>query len=133
MATKKVLLVGNGARGKTEWAKQAPHQPYIPTQGVEVHPVRSDDGVVRVKLWDCAGMYKYGGLRDGYYINADAALIFADNEKEAIYWAQEVLRVTPNIPIRALALSTNMGHFTRFPAIDKDVVSFSDILSDLFA
>lgn len=50
-----------------------------PTLGVEVHPYRTDGKVFN--LWDCAGKEKLGGLRDGYYINANIALIFHGGEE----------------------------------------------------
>lgn len=40
------------------------------TLGVEVHPLvfHTKRGPVRFNVWDTAGQEKFGGLRDGYYI-----------------------------------------------------------------
>lgn len=38
--------------------------------GVEVHPLlfHTNRGAIRFNVWDTAGQEKFGGLRDGYYI-----------------------------------------------------------------
>lgn len=93
----KIVLVGNGQRGKTDFVSRLKNFPvnpsYVPTQGVEVTPIETDLGVV--KLWDTAGQGKYRGLGDAYYINADGFIIFAENTKEWLYWANEIVRVMP--------------------------------------
>ncbi|VDK59673.1 unnamed protein product [Gongylonema pulchrum] len=40
------------------------------TLGVEVHPLifHTNRGQIRFNVWDTAGQEKFGGLRDGYYI-----------------------------------------------------------------
>lgn len=40
------------------------------TLGVEVHPIdfHTSRGCIRFNVWDTAGQEKFGGLRDGYYI-----------------------------------------------------------------
>lgn len=40
------------------------------TLGVEVHPIvfHTSRGPIRFNVWDTAGQEKFGGLRDGYYI-----------------------------------------------------------------
>ena len=40
------------------------------TLGVEVHPLKfhTNRGEMVFNVWDTAGQEKYGGLRDGYYI-----------------------------------------------------------------
>ena len=42
----------------------------IATLGVEVHPLvfHTNRGPIRFNVWDTAGQEKFGGLRDGYYI-----------------------------------------------------------------
>lgn len=51
-----------------------------------------------LNFWDCAGQEKFGGLRDGYYIGGQAALIFSDvlsriSEKNTALWKRDVQRV----------------------------------------
>jgi GTPase SAR1 family protein len=43
---------------------------YLATLGVEVHPLvfHTNRGPIRFNVWDTAGQEKFGGLRDGYYI-----------------------------------------------------------------
>ena len=43
---------------------------FLATLGVEVHPLafHTNRGVIRFNVWDTAGQEKFGGLRDGYYI-----------------------------------------------------------------
>lgn len=40
------------------------------TLGVEVHPLvfHTNRGPIKFNVWDTAGQEKFGGLRDGYYI-----------------------------------------------------------------
>jgi len=45
----------------------------IATLGVEVHPLvfHTNRGPIRFNVWDTAGQEKFGGLRDGYYIQGE--------------------------------------------------------------
>jgi GTP-binding nuclear protein Ran len=81
----KVVLIGNGATGKTSWIKRLFlnyfETRYNPTLGVEVHSYEVHSYEVPHRnvvfnMWDCAGQERFGGLRDGYYICANAAIIF---------------------------------------------------------
>lgn len=77
----KVVLVGEGSVGKTTLVKR--HMTgefdtkYTATVGVEVHPLRfhTNVGPVTLNVWDCSGQEKFGGLRQGYYAQADAAIL----------------------------------------------------------
>lgn len=42
----------------------------LATLGVEVHPLvfHTNRGAIKYNVWDTAGQEKFGGLRDGYYI-----------------------------------------------------------------
>lgn len=46
---------------------------YIATLGVEVHPLSfsTNYGTIVFNCWDTAGQEKFGGLRDGYYIQGE--------------------------------------------------------------
>src|SRR5690606_38462866 len=49
-------------------------------------------------VWDCAGQEKFGGLRDGYYIGASAAIIMADSTsrtsiKNIQFWLNSLSKV----------------------------------------
>lgn len=100
----KCVFIGDAAVGKTAYLKQLYfnnfEERYIPTLGVEVHPLsllisteekRRDPQNPRnlidlikmkkivVNVWDCAGDARFGGLRDGYWLMADMAIIMFDS------------------------------------------------------
>ena len=73
----KVVLIGDGGVGKTTFVKRHVsgefEKKYVPTVGVSVHPLKffTNFGEITMNVWDTAGQEKYGGLRDGYYIQAN--------------------------------------------------------------
>lgn len=98
----KVCLLGDGETGKTTIARKvmgipSPSDFYNPTLGVEVHPLNFDTnyGPVVLNIWDCAGQEKYGGLKEGYYIQSKSAIIFYKDRtsyKNAIsFWKKNYL------------------------------------------
>jgi len=106
----KLVLVGDGGVGKTTFVKR--HQTgefekkYIATLGVEVHPLvfHTNRGPIRFNVWDTAGQEKFGGLRDGYYIQGQCAVILFDVTSRITYknvpnWHRDLVRVCQNIPI----------------------------------
>lgn len=106
----KLVLVGDGGVGKTALVRfmrnQGFEQQYVATMGVEVKPVTIETKTSKIKLncWDTAGQEKFGGLRDGYYIGADIAIIMFDVTARVTYrsvqtWHKDILRVCPNIPV----------------------------------
>merc|ERR1712151_1094379 len=55
-------------------------------------------------VWDTAGQEKLSGLRDGYYIGADCAIIMFDVGSRITYknvakWYKDITRVCDNIPV----------------------------------
>jgi GTP-binding nuclear protein Ran len=74
--------------------------------GVEVHPLSftTNFGVIVFNTWDTAGQEKFGGLRDGYYINGQCGIIMFDLTSRITYknvpnWHRDLTRVCENIPI----------------------------------
>jgi GTP-binding nuclear protein Ran len=84
MNTMKVCFIGDGGVGKTTYLKRLLtgnfESKYIPTMGVEVHPLvfNTNKGNVIFNIWDVSGQEKYGGLCDSYYNNTDAFIVFFD-------------------------------------------------------
>ncbi|KAJ2723626.1 GTP-binding nuclear protein gsp1/Ran [Coemansia sp. Benny D115] len=108
--TFKLVIVGDGGTGKTTFVKR--HQTgefekkYIATIGVEVHPLNfiTNKGMIIFNTWDTAGQEKFGGLRDGYYIQGQCAIIMFDVTSRITYknvpnWHRDLVRVCENIPI----------------------------------
>lgn len=81
--TYKVCLIGSGFSGKTTFVQALMtgsfETKYVPTLGVEVHPILFDmDKKVRFTIWDCAGQERFSGLKEGYYVKANAFIIMCD-------------------------------------------------------
>jgi GTP-binding nuclear protein Ran len=79
---------------------------YIATQGVEVSSItfNTNHGPIKLSLWDTAGQEKLGGLREGYYIGAHAAILMFDVTTRITYknipkWYKDLTRICDNIPI----------------------------------
>jgi GTP-binding nuclear protein Ran len=110
MPTVKLIVVGDGGVGKTTFLKR--HQTgeferrYVPTFGCEVSPLKftTNHGPIVFNCWDTAGQEKFGGLRDGYYIGGQAAILMFDvtariTYKSIPHWHKDLTRVCDNIPI----------------------------------
>jgi GTP-binding nuclear protein Ran len=106
----KLILVGDGGVGKTTFVKRhltgAFEKKYVATLGVEVHPLdfQTNHGKIKFNVWDTAGQEKYGGLRDGYYIQGECAIIMFDVTSRITYkhvpnWHRDLVRVCDVIPI----------------------------------
>jgi GTP-binding nuclear protein Ran len=118
----KLILVGDGGVGKTTFVKRHLtgefEKKYVATLGVEVHPldfhVGKDNpnggvgtqslGRIRFNVWDTAGQEKFGGRRDGYYIQGQCAIIMFDVTSRITYknvpnWHRDLTRVCEGIPI----------------------------------
>ena len=106
----KVVLIGDGGVGKTTFVKRHLtgefEKKYIATQGVDVSSIifYTNRGPIKLNLWDTAGQEKLGGLREGYYIGANAAIMMFDVTSRITYknipkWHKDLTRICENIPI----------------------------------
>ena len=80
---KKVIFIGNACTGKSKmvcYLTNAEYYSYSATFGAEVDPYVSPNGN-KYNIWDCAGNQKYGGLKEGYYLGADIAIIFTGGDE----------------------------------------------------
>ncbi|GAM24626.1 hypothetical protein SAMD00019534_078010 [Acytostelium subglobosum LB1] len=67
-------------------------------------PFYTNYGKIVFDIWDTAGHEQYGGLRDGYYIQSNCAIIMFDVTSRMSYkhcpnWYSDLRRVCEDIPI----------------------------------
>ena len=74
--------------------------------GGEVHSLvfHTTHGPIKCNVWDTAGQEKYGGLRDGYYINGHGAILLFDvnsgvTYKNTVNWHRDLTRTCDDLPI----------------------------------
>ena len=106
----KLVMVGDGGVGKTTFVKRHLtgefEKKYVATLGVEVHPLAfyTGRGPLVFNVWDTAGQEKFGGLRDGYYIQGHCGIIMFDCTSRITYknvpnWYRDLTRVVETVPM----------------------------------
>jgi GTP-binding nuclear protein Ran len=134
--TFKVILVGDEGVGKTSLIKR--HitgqffAQYIPTLGVDVNPVRfnTSNGPICFNVWDTPGKtaFRFRGLGDGYYVQADAAIVMFDRTnatscKNIEYWIYQIDRVCPDIPIVVVGTKCDLSSSLSYLLINNFISS----------
>jgi GTP-binding nuclear protein Ran len=106
----KVLLVGDAGVGKSTFIQRHKGgefcKKYLPNVAVNIEPLTwsTTSGEVAFNMWDCVGQEKFGCLRQGYYTDAQAAIIMFDvtakqTYKNAQKWIEEIRENCGEIPI----------------------------------
>jgi len=106
----KCVLIGDGGVGKTTFIDRHVsgdfQKRYVPTLGVEVHPLEfnTTNGPILFNVWDCAGQQKFMGLKEGYWLQADCAIVMFDltsrrSMESSLEWYRDFARTCPNVPI----------------------------------
>ncbi len=106
----KLVLVGDGRVGKTTFIKRHLtgkfERKYDPTLGVDVCPLsfQTTEGKIVFNIWDCAGQEQFRGLREGYWNNADCAIVMFDVTSKSSYrharkWVEDLRDRHADIPI----------------------------------
>lgn len=92
--------MGDYGSGKTSFAKEFISTPQSTTFGVCIFhiQVQTDAGPFTIDLHDTYGLERFGGLRDGYFINSKAAIIMFDvtkrvSYKNTVYWYKDFDRI----------------------------------------
>jgi GTP-binding nuclear protein Ran len=106
----KLLLLGDGGVGKTTFMKRhlgedfdhkyRPSRPWTGSLRAEVWRIvfYANHGPIQFNCWDSAGQEKFGGLRDGHYVNTQCAILMFDVGSRISYknipnWYRDVVRV----------------------------------------
>ena len=124
-----MIIVGDGGVGKSTYVRALAtgefQTSYVATIGVEVNTLNvrailpqegaNDIGNdIAVSVWDTAGQEKFGGLRDGYYIGGEMAIVMADGSSKtgianAANWVRDLRRVCDNIPYVVICNKSDTG------------------------
>ncbi len=109
---KKVVLLGDGAVGKTSLVRRYVEQKfdddYIATIGVNVKRKKMSDLDLSLSIWDIYGQRSIlPGLHSKHYRGADGALVVFDFSRKKTFdhldrWIKELLEVTGRIPVYVL-------------------------------
>ncbi len=114
--TFKVAVIGTEPReGKTAFIRRHVHgdfsAKYTPTIGAEVHVLLfkcafgdGREGVITFNLWDCGSNPDYIGLREGYWIQSNAAFVFQTKKsnKAAVEALVDEFKVLTSAPAHVI-------------------------------
>ncbi len=109
--TAKVVLVGDGAVGKTSLVRRFVEQrfddEYITTIGTNVKKKRIEDLNINLLIWDLYGQKLNKDLQKANFEGADGAIVVYDLTRENTFysiddWLEELFEVTGQIPFMVL-------------------------------
>ncbi|CAE8608682.1 unnamed protein product [Polarella glacialis] len=106
----KMVLLGDWEVGKTALVRRLLtgefQKLYRPTEGCEMSRLKlaTSRGPVVFEVWDTAGLEQLGGLKDGYYVRADCAIVLFDVTNRESFssvqrWLQDFRRVAGQVPV----------------------------------
>ncbi len=109
----KLVFLGEGGVGKTSLVGRYVYDSfegdYLATIGAAMHtkPIRIDDTLCKLVIWDIAGQDDFAQLRKAYYQNASGAFfVFDTNRPETLErveeWIDALYAVTGEIPLVCL-------------------------------
>ena len=104
----KLLIVGDGGTGKSSYVKKLLKEgfiySYVNTLGVENYTIIYKNR--HFDIWDTSGQEKFSGLKEGYYIGSDCAIIMlSDNQltlKSLSLYRNKIKNICGDIPIVVL-------------------------------
>lgn len=135
----KIVVVGDGGVGKTAFTNQFRdgvfERKYVATLGVDVCPIflKTNYGNIIFDIWDTAGQEKFGGLIDGYYVNAHGCIAMFELGRMSTYrnlskWVTMYDRVNPKTPI--FICGSKMDIVQAKPMLTNSINSYSRKLQD---
>jgi GTP-binding nuclear protein Ran len=88
-------------------------------------------GTICFNVWDTAGQEKFGGLRDGYYIQGQCGIIMFDVTSRITYknvpnWHRDLERVCENIPIVLCGNKVDVKVRFHIPRVGRRLVGGSE-------
>ncbi|MFW9850872.1 MAG: Rab family GTPase [Candidatus Thorarchaeota archaeon] len=109
----KLVFLGEGGVGKTSLVGRYVYDSfegdYLATIGAAMHtkPIKIDDTLCKLVIWDIAGQDDFAQLRKAYYQNASGAFfVFDTNRPETLErveeWIDALYAVTGEIPLVCL-------------------------------
>ena len=127
----KTLLIGPSGIGKTSFLTKLYHRRndvnvlnILNTIGVDVKPValHQEHRKIRLNIWDCAGNMRYKGLGKEYYLNADLAVVFKNDNMNMTDVCRDILEVCGDIPV---LIFDNFNKYSDFREYSERLTNFA--------